>query len=168
MATALLPRSNDSGYALPASILDLAADDYWEIGRRIVEFEQGGRSRAEYGERVLERLALDLTSRFGRGFSLRNLRSFRMFYLAWPIRQTLSAESSQTNGSTLSSISSTRKSQTLSTKCDVTTLAARFPLPWSHYVRLLSVDNPQVRSFYEVETVRGGSSPQFPPPQVAQ
>lgn len=66
---------------------------YWELGRRIVEFEQGGEKRAAYGEQVLERLAADLTARFGRGFSLRNLRSFRLFYLNWPIRQTLSAES---------------------------------------------------------------------------
>lgn len=69
------------------------AATYWELGRQIVEFKQGGEKRAAYGEQVLERLAADLTARFGRGFSLRNLRSFRLFYLNWPIRQTLSAES---------------------------------------------------------------------------
>ena len=144
---------------------------YWEIGRRIVEFEQGGKRRAEYGERVLEQLALDLTTRFGRGFSLRNLRSFRMFYIAWPIRQTLSAESSQTKCSTPAGISLDRKSQTasglsvakgirqtVSAKSNVAAITARFPLPWSHYVRLLSVDNPQARSFYETESLRGGWS----------
>ena len=67
---------------------------YWEFGRRIVEFEQGGARRAAYGEALLERLAHDLTARFGRGFSLRNLRNFRTFYVEWPIRQTVSAESS--------------------------------------------------------------------------
>lgn len=127
---------------------------YWEIGHRIVEFEQGGRNRAEYGEHVLERLALDLTSRFGRGFSLRNLRSFRMFYLAWPIRQTLSAESSKRATPSLES----SQPQMPSANSDVAALAARFPLPWSHYVRLLSVENPQARSFYETEALRGGWS----------
>jgi predicted nuclease of restriction endonuclease-like (RecB) superfamily len=69
---------------------------YWEIGRRIVEFEQGGAERAEYGEELLERLAADLTARFGRGFSRRNLQSMRLFYAAFPpqtIWQTLSAKS---------------------------------------------------------------------------
>jgi hypothetical protein len=152
---------------------------YWEIGHRIVEFEQGGKSRAEYGERVLERLALDLTTRCGRGFSLRNLRSFRMFYLAWPIRQTLSAESSQTKCSTPLGIFPDTRSQTasgqssaqairqtLSAESDVA--AARFPLPWSHYVRLLSVDNPLARSFYETEALRGGWSVHARGPRYAR
>lgn len=70
---------------------------YWEVGRRIVEFEQGGARRAEYGEALLERLASDLTQRFGRGFARPNLIRFRQFYLAFPtasIRSTLSNESS--------------------------------------------------------------------------
>lgn len=69
---------------------------YWEVGRRIVEFEQGGEKRAEYGEELLIRLGEDLVSRFGRGFSRRNLQSMRQFYLYFPasqIWQTLSAKS---------------------------------------------------------------------------
>ncbi len=69
---------------------------YWEIGRRVVEYEQSGRSRAAYGEKLLERLSTDLGARFGRGFGLINLRQMRRFYLEWPrpqIRQTLSDES---------------------------------------------------------------------------
>ena len=66
---------------------------YWEIGRRIVEFEQGGEARAEYGEAMLKRLADDLTQSFGRGFSERNLQYMRRFYREWPISQTLSAKS---------------------------------------------------------------------------
>ncbi len=57
---------------------------YWEIGRRIVEFEQQGRVRAEYGEMLLERLAQDLSARLGRGFSYPNVNRFRQFYLAFP------------------------------------------------------------------------------------
>jgi len=69
---------------------------YWEIGRRIVEFEQGGDRRAEYGVELLKRLAVDLSSRFGRGFSRRNLQQMRIFYQAFPsadIWQTPSAKS---------------------------------------------------------------------------
>ncbi len=57
---------------------------YWEIGRRIVEFEQGGKRRVEYGKGLIERLAKDLTRRFTRGFSRQNLWQMRAFYLAWP------------------------------------------------------------------------------------
>lgn len=68
---------------------------YWEIGRRIVEFEQGGADRATYGDALIERLARDLTERFGRGFSRQNLGQMRAFYRAWPaqiICQTLSGK----------------------------------------------------------------------------
>lgn len=66
---------------------------YWLIGRHVVEFEQQGKRRAGYGEELLERLAADLSARYGRGFSTRNVRQMKAFYLAWPIVQTLSAES---------------------------------------------------------------------------
>ncbi len=66
---------------------------YWEIGRRIVEFEQGGEERAEYGTDLLKRLGKDLTAKLGRGFGWRNLYSMRGFFLAYPsILQTLSAK----------------------------------------------------------------------------
>ncbi len=116
---------------------------YWEFGRRLVEFEQGGARRAGYGEALLERLAHDLTARFGRGFSLRNLRNFRTFYVEWPIRQTVSAESGGTIRQTPSAGS-------------LTYAARSFPLPWSHYVRLLAVKNADARAFYQAEAVRGG------------
>ena len=56
---------------------------YWEIGRRIVKAEQGGKRRADYGEQLIERLAADLTKRFGRGFGARNLFQMRAFYFAY-------------------------------------------------------------------------------------
>ncbi len=71
---------------------------YWLIGRRIVEFEQAGEKRAEYGSALIERLAADLTPRFGRGFSRQNIQQMRLFYLFYPaeqIRQTLSGELGQ-------------------------------------------------------------------------
>ncbi|MEK6876584.1 MAG: DUF1016 N-terminal domain-containing protein, partial [Nanoarchaeota archaeon] len=63
---------------------------YWEIGRRIVEFEQKGTKRAEYGKALLKQLSQDLTTRFKRGFSERNLEQMRLFYLNWQISQTVS------------------------------------------------------------------------------
>jgi hypothetical protein len=65
---------------------------YWEIGRHIVEFEQGGVERAEYGEKLIPRLAEALTAEFGKGFDERNLRNMRAFYLAFPIRNALRSE----------------------------------------------------------------------------
>src|SRR5271165_7156966 len=56
---------------------------YWEIGRRIVEVEQRGDQRADYGDELVKRLAADLTSRFGRGFSDRSLYKMRLFYLSY-------------------------------------------------------------------------------------
>ena len=67
---------------------------YWLIGRRIVEFEQKGKRRAEYGEALIEKLAGDLSAFYGKGFSIRNVWQMKAFYLAWPILQTVSAESS--------------------------------------------------------------------------
>jgi hypothetical protein len=83
------------------SVNALMTATYWEIGRRIVEFEQGGKSKAQYGGEVIDQLASDLTMRFGRGFGRRNLFQIRAFYLAYPsIVQTPSAQSGK--GQTLS------------------------------------------------------------------
>jgi len=73
----------------------------WEIGRHIVEFEQGGSARAEYGARLLQTLASSLTSEFGRGFDVSNLRYMRLFYNAFPIRDALRHELSWTHYRTL-------------------------------------------------------------------
>ena len=69
----------------------------WEVGRHIVEFEQGGANRAEYGSRVLPRLAERLTSEFGGGFDERNLRHMRAFFTAFPIWNALRSELSWTH-----------------------------------------------------------------------
>ena len=61
------------------------AETYWQIGRDIVEFEQGGKAKAEYGKALLVRLSRDLSLRHGKGFSRSNLSRFRQFYLAYPI-----------------------------------------------------------------------------------
>lgn len=128
---------------------------YWEIGRRIVELEQGGEERAAYGQELIPRLAEDLTKRFGRGFGRANLEYMRRFFELWRISQTVSGEFER------------RKSQTLSGESDLRShpphggiqdIATQFPLPWSHYVKLLSIDDENARKFYEHEALRGGWS----------
>lgn len=125
---------------------------YWEIGRRIVEVEQRGEERAGYGDELILRLSTDLTARFGRGFSPVNLRQMRRFFGNWPevqIQQTASAG--------LSLVPERENRQTPSVR-SASQLTSRFPLPWSHYVKLLSVDDTNARKFYESEALRGGWS----------
>ncbi|KAF1037853.1 hypothetical protein BLA6993_05204 [Burkholderia lata] len=129
-------------HAAARKVNALMTASYWEIGRRIVEAEQQGRRRAGYGEQLIERLANDLTGRFGRGFSRQNLQQMRSFFLTWPIRQTVSGESSP------APVHPRRLDE----------LAQCFTLPWSAYVRLLSVKDDQARRFYEAEALRGGWS----------
>jgi hypothetical protein len=59
---------------------------YWEIGRRIVETEQAGAARANYGDELIKQLANDLSGQFGRGFGVVNLSQMRRFFLAWPVK----------------------------------------------------------------------------------
>lgn len=99
---------------------------YYEIGRQIVEFEQSGKKRAEYGESTIKQLSVDLTKQFGSGFSYRNLQQIKKFYTSFSKVQTLSAQS--------------------------------FPLSWSHYVRLMSIDNVDERRFYEIESIQNNWS----------
>ena len=135
---------------------------YWLIGRHIVEFEQRGKTRAEYGEELLQRLAVDLSARFGRGFSYPNVNKFRQFYLAFPSANILSTPSIESTQPILSTPSielrRRQKGQTASDQLAIRDCSARFPLPWSAYVRLLSIKNELARKFYEAEALRGGWS----------
>lgn len=146
------------------SVNALMTASYWEIGRRIVEFEQGGQDRATYGDALIQRLSADLTLRFGRGFSPRNIEQMRRFYQFWPtgqIRQMLSGklEAEQIPQTASAEFTSLQKAQSPSAlSADLPALAQAFPLPWSAYVRLLSVKNEQARRFYETEALRGGWS----------
>ncbi len=140
---------------------------YWMIGRRIVEFEQSGRERAGYGEDQVVRLAADLTARFGRGFAKSNLYQMRAFYLAYTnILQIASGESDRTQipQAPLAEFQarlptrSAERIQTASGGLSLSDIARHFPLPWSAYVRLLSVKSENARRFYEAEALRGGWS----------
>ncbi len=151
--------------AATRSVNALMTASYWELGRRIVEAEQGGSARAEYGKQLILQLAIDLTQQFGRGFGWRNLTQMRSFYLAWPlaeILQTASAKSSPQLAITQIVSAQLPIYQTSSNKLtdlpSLTDIAKRFPLPWSAYVAMLSVKNLQARAFYEAEALRGGWS----------
>ena len=88
-------------------------ESYWLIGQQIVEYEQHGEARADYGKGLLKELAAKLSVEFGKGFDESNLRYMRLFYRCFPIRDTL-----------------------------------RHELTWSHYRRLISVENEQARIWY--------------------
>lgn len=124
------------------SVNTIMTATYWEIGRRVVEFEQKGEQRAEYGKALMRRLSEDLSKRFGRGFSITNLEYMRLFYQSWKT----AGETALTSDHAVTY----QKSQTASG------ISSIFPLPWSHYVRLLSVKNPDARAFYEREALAGG------------
>lgn len=135
---------------------------YWEIGRRIVEFEQRGKERAGYGEALIERLSADLTARFGRGFSPDNLERFRLFYSAFPVALN-SATASRKSGSAAgasghekNSATVLRKSAESGRRPDIIELTKAFPLPWSHYARLIRLRSAEAIAFYHTEALRGG------------
>ena len=109
---------------------------YYEIGRMIVEEEQHGQNRAVYGKQILQELSKYLGEKYGKGFSATNLRQMRNFYTVYSqdqIQQTLSAEFEN-----LPAVSTGRK----------------FYLSWSHYLKLMRMDNVDERHFYEIESVK--------------
>ncbi|MFK0571942.1 YhcG family protein [Endozoicomonas sp.] len=91
---------------------------YWQVGQLIVEEEQQGEKRSEYGRQQLKALSQQLTAEFGKGFDTSNLSNMRRFYLAFPIYD-----------------------------------AVRHKLSWTHYRRLIRIDNPQARAWYMQEAI---------------
>ncbi len=151
----------------------------WLFGWYIVEYEQGGADRADYGARVLPELSAALRASIGRGFSVDTLEQMRRFYRSYeyvitdvsasedvPIPSRVSGH--QPRSETLSRISRDRPiSETLSrissglsnaTAPGLAQLAGQLPLGWSHYVTLLSVADPDSRRFYEIEAAENGWS----------
>jgi hypothetical protein len=114
----------------------------FEIGRRIVEYEQRGSLRAEYGERIVRELSHRLTKEFGRGFSKRNLEYIRRFYLEYrnvtqQIEQTLSAQLPEKTPE-VTPIGQRPSAQ----------FTPAFSLSWSHYLFLMNIDNRDPKRFY--------------------
>lgn len=99
---------------------------YYEVGKMIVEEEQKGKDRAEYGKRLLQDLSKTLTREFGKGFSVTNIQQMRNFYLTYQKQQTVSVKSE---------------------KAIKQTAAVEFKLSWSHYLKLMRIEEENERNF---------------------
>jgi len=119
---------------------------YYEIGRMIVEREQQGQQRAQYGARLMKGLSEYLTEHYGKGFSFANVKNMRQFFQTYApsIGQTSSSLSVVSDSPTGTLGIPVRKSQTLS---------SFFQLSWSHYQILMRIENDAERRFYEIEAV---------------
>jgi len=120
----------------------------WLVGYHIVEYEQQGRDRAEYGERLLEILSRDLKQRLVRGYGWRNLEMFRRFYRSYPISQSVIAKFG-----ILLPISPSVTLQRLNWQDDEYFAKLFHQLPWTNFIELIRIDDPLKRAFYEVETI---------------
>jgi predicted nuclease of restriction endonuclease-like (RecB) superfamily len=104
---------------------------YYEIGKRIIEKEQKGAKRAEYGKRILEELSAYLTAEIGKGYSVDNLKLMRRFYVVY----------------------------SAATPIGESVIPQFHPhITWTHYLLLMRIDNPDERSFYEIEITNNGWS----------
>ena len=134
-------------------------ETYWTIGQHIVEFEQKGNLKAEYGDKLLERISKDLSLQLGKGFSLSNIYRFKQFYLCFQIfakpSQDLAIPQNNDN-----SILAKPSQELISTenKYDLIGGTVSHQLSWSHYVELLKIDNPIERSFYQKQAIIEGWS----------
>jgi predicted nuclease of restriction endonuclease-like (RecB) superfamily len=129
----------------------------WQIGQHIVEFEQGGKSKAQYGKALLENISKDLCLLHGKGFSLSNVKRFRQFYLTYPIYDNLPHKLKNTIGATASHQLENPDNQLN----EISAKASHF-LSWSHYVELIKINDPLERSFYEKQCVlENWSIPEF-------
>lgn len=108
-----------------SSVNTVMVDTYWHVGKYIVEYEQGGNEKAEYGSELLNRLSHDLRMRYGKGFSRSNVYNMRRLYVLFPKVQTLSGKSQSSIKPTLS-----------------------LNISWSHYLELLKLNDPIEISFY--------------------
>jgi predicted nuclease of restriction endonuclease-like (RecB) superfamily len=128
---------------------------YFEVGRMIVEEEQGGEARAKYGQKLLAELSERLIKRFGKGYSVSTLTSARKFYQIYsPAIQQASSQTTTLAKSGTAEIY--QKSQTLFAKFEskIEQTAYPFTLGWSHYLILMRIENEQERKFYEIEATK--------------
>lgn len=142
----------------------------FEIGRCIVEHQQKGEHRAEYGTELLKQLSARLTDEFGKGFSERNLEYMRRFFLTW--KERVENFQSPTETLTIAQIpqqpiaklppkdrsANPAPSLLQISQYPIAKLRSLFPLSWTHYLELLAVKDPDERSFYEIEAANEGWS----------
>jgi len=159
---------------------------YWLIGREIVEEVQCGKGRAKYGEKLIENLSARLTGRYGKGFSVPNLKSFRQFYHTYPDRcasigYPMGSQSEIPEISRLSGAESSKPASLSPTGRELPSIQIQYPpgtklaptskssplgseslqgfspqLSWSHYRALMRVESQETRNFYEREAIAGG------------
>lgn len=123
---------------------------YYEIGRYIIDDEQGGKIRAEYGKGVLKRVSERLTERLGKGWSVENLTSMRKFYVLYSERLEI-----VTSGYEIPQTSSADNEVSASIENrNQWSRNQRFTLQWSHYQILTHVKDADARSFYEIEAFK--------------
>jgi len=138
----------------------------WLFGWYMVEYEQNGEDRAEYGTATLKQLSAALKSSIGRGFSVDSLEQMRRFYLTYKhlLPQTTMSETpsrilGREKSETVSRISTTlTKASPAFSQVVSAELLQHITLSWSHYVVLLSIGNPDERRFYEIEAAENGWS----------
>jgi predicted nuclease of restriction endonuclease-like (RecB) superfamily len=116
---------------------------YFEIGRMIVEEEQNGKDRAEYGKQLLKGLSQQLTKEFGKGFSVENLDRMRKFYKIYSISSSVMTKSQIQISESLTGEFKDEKTQSP---------ISFFKLTWTHYVFLMRIDDLNERRFYEIES----------------
>ncbi|MCM1034499.1 MAG: PDDEXK nuclease domain-containing protein [Paludibacter sp.] len=128
---------------------------YFEIGRMIVENEQNGKERAEYGKETLKTLSVKLTEKFGKGFSADNLQNMRNFYRIYTTKQISEKVSRKSSRNAQSApTKSLEKHATIDNNSTISCASQAekvFTLSWSHYLFLMRISNPEERNFYEIE-----------------
>ena len=159
-----------------SSINSTMVTTYWNIGKRIVEEEQRGKNKAEYGEYLIRYLSGKLTKDFGKGFSKSNLERMRLFYLTYKnqvvtiaatlsrqldkgksIAQTLSTKLGKGNSISQTPSSQLGREKSISETVSRKSQEPSFKLSWSHYVFLIRMDEAE-RKFYEIEAANQGWS----------
>ncbi len=178
----LIPAPEERLYERIAAVLDEARSRvartvntamvhaYWFVGREIVEVEQRGQSRAEYGNELLKKLAMKLKKRFGKGFNLTSLKRMRQFYRAFPEGSALPVKlggpekgaaarplfDAKQKGAAARPLFDAKRKGAPARHLSKPASGPLFPpsLSWTHYRLLLTVEKPTARAFYEIEAVR--------------
>lgn len=134
----------------------------WLIGQQIVEAEQGGAARADYGSAILKELSEQLTAEYGSGFSVSGLQYMRSFFLTYPalLIPTPTALDATNDGSTATLPQIQHALRVISTMPAQSWQPGQLhpTLSWTHYRILLKVEHQAARNFYEIEAVKNGWS----------
>jgi predicted nuclease of restriction endonuclease-like (RecB) superfamily len=155
----ILAQARQKSYA---AVNTAMVEAYWLVGKRIVGEEQQGEDRAAYGKEILKTLSTELNAEFGKGFSLTNLQNFRKFYLTfgfWGIEQTASAIFTNQIEQTVSvkSVAEMEKEKSKSKVDESKNLIWRTAfakLTWSHFERIIRVENEAARNYYLTEAAK--------------